>query len=285
VGLCDFADILIVKRIAGAVALVALASAPVVSSMLLAEGEISPSRHATTDSGVGRQYDPTAPYHVQVDPQARNEALSALEEHQTTCDYSGTEPDPEGSVDVRGMQWYGISCVDWKNIKVPGSACGIDHDVQLRNGRAEVPSPSFPDYDLVGISVSVTAYDNGVVYGDLDNDGFDEAAVSVWCDNRGGTAAGQLGQEWVIFTDARTPRVLGSVSPQHGRDSYFHVPYIGRSIFMAPGLIVAQESFYGNNDATCCPSGVAITTWSYSNGKLEVKESVVVDEPIDDLGP
>lgn len=227
----------------------------------------------SSDSGMGHRYDPSERYDILVDPQAREEALAQLEDHQTTCDFASEEED------VRGREWYGIECVDWKNIKVPGSACGVDHDVQLVNGEATVHSPRFADYDLVGFSLDVHAYDDGVVYGDLDNDGFDEAAVSVWCDNRGGTAAGQLGQEWVIFTDARQPRVVGSIAPQHGSDTGYHIPYIGRPIFMAPGRVVALESFYGKNDMTCCPTGQAITTWSYSNGKLAVEETAILNEP------
>ncbi len=278
-------------RIVGVICLLALCGVLTVGAVVATRGSVKGNPPREVPGTIGERYDSNAPYHTRVDPSIRDEVLFGLEDHKSWCDFSTEdESDPEGSVDPRGRQSGGISCVDWKNIAVPGTVCGVEREVPLKDGEATVLSTKYrgaglePPLDAVRISVSVTGYDGGVVYGDLDNDGFDEAAVSVWCDNRGGTAAGQIGQEWVIFTDASKPRVIASISPVHGKDSDFHISYFGSSIFMAPGLVVAEELWYGEFDATCCPTGRAIITWSFANGKLSLRDTRVVSEPSQEPG-
>jgi hypothetical protein len=201
-----------------------------------------------------------------IEPKRLGEFVDRLEDHLSWC-RAGIDDEPQA-----------ISCTDWQNIEIPASVCGVEGDVQLHNGRATLASSRYPEYPKVGISVSVSAYDDGVVYGDLDGDGMDEAGVSAWCDNRGGTAGGQLGQEWIIFTGYKPVRAIGSVTPQHGSEPN-HIPYIGRDPIIGQGRIVALESFYGDHDGTCCPTGEAITTWTYEGGRLAVLETRVLRQP------
>jgi hypothetical protein len=105
------------------------------------------------------------------------------------------------------------------------------------------------------------------VYGDLDGDGQLEAAVSVGCDNGGGTADGQLGFAYVVVAArAGRLRVLGTVTPSIHRPG-LHVSLF-ESIKIDVGRITAVEAWYRESDATCCPGGRATTVWTYSDGQL-----------------
>lgn len=89
-----------------------------------------------------------------------------------------------------------IHCTDWKSVQIPASVCGVDGTVHLSEGRASVKSSRWPEYELVDVRVFVEdEFGSLVSYGDIDGDDKPEAAVSTWCNNRGGTAGGQLAQE------------------------------------------------------------------------------------------
>src|SRR4051794_40210745 len=81
--------------------------------------------------------------------------------------------------------------VTWNEVVVPGRTCATRQPIHLDRGHAVVRSALYPT--PIGVNAG------GVVYGDLDGDGQDEAALSVECDNRGGTADGQLRFTWVVF--------------------------------------------------------------------------------------
>lgn len=162
--------------------------------------------------------------------------------------------------------------VDWANVTLPGSVCGAKHPIRLRNGQAVVASSRWPEWPRV----TVASRWNPVVYGDVDGDGADEAALVVNCNNGGGTASGVLAYAQVIFTAAEhAPRVLGVVTPQSPRT--YGAPLLQVKIHR--GEIVAHEFWYGCCDGTCCPSGRATTTWAYSNGVLRLGETVVERKP------
>ena len=148
---------------------------------------------------------------------------------------------------------------------MPAHVCGVDEEVQLHDGNARVRSARWPEYSVVGVSAGPWEGD-GLEFGDLTGDGTDEAAVTAWCTNTGGTAGGQLAHEYIIFTsDNGSIRPLGFVTPRPS--TKYHVSYIG-SISIEIGRVSATELFYGPADATCCPSGRRRTTWIFERGEL-----------------
>jgi len=153
--------------------------------------------------------------------------------------------------------------VDWADVAVPGSVCGVGHPIELRRSRAVVTSTRWPSMPRV----TVEAGWNPVVYGDLDADGRDEAALVVDCNNGGGMADGVLAYAQVIFTSAGpAPRVIGVVTPQQRRDPNGLPTLV--TVRIRPGKIIAREAWYGPRDATCCPSGRTTTIWTYAKGRL-----------------
>jgi hypothetical protein len=173
--------------------------------------------------------------------------------------------------------------VDWAYVTLPGSVCGASHPIHLHHHRAVVVShrwekrwrsaawPAWP-------RVTVEAGWEPVVYGDLDADGRDEAALVVGCSNRGGTADGFLAYSQVIFTAGKkSPQVIAVVTPRQRKR-----PNVGPTLLQVairPREVIAHEAWYGANDGTCCPSGRSTTAWRYRNGTLRPIRTVVERTP------
>jgi hypothetical protein len=72
---------------------------------------------------------------------------------------------------------------------------------------------------------------------------------------------------FVVFgtTLGNVPRVLGVVTPTEGK------PESNATILsnarITRGHVTVNEVFYGA-DPTCCPSGTAVTTWTYDGERL-----------------
>ena len=116
-----------------------------------------------------------------------------------------------------------------------------------------------------------------MVYGDLDGDGSDEAALAVSCSNGGGTAAGALAYVQVIFrAGPRYPVAVGVIT---ARQQPKHVLPTLLTVTFGRGRVQVREAFYGRGDGTCCPSGRARSTWTYRNGKLRFVSSRVTRRP------
>lgn len=167
-----------------------------------------------------------------------------------------------------------MHAVRWKDAAVPGSVCGsLQPIVQLHEGQGFAISHRWPPLSIV----EFVGGSDPVVYGDLDGDGRDEAAVGVYCSNGGGTADGVLADARVIYTAAaRAPSVLGVIRPRaqsHGRPALIQVTQIER------GTIKVLETLYGSNDSTCCPTGRAVTTWALRNGKLVPRATTITKAP------
>jgi hypothetical protein len=162
-----------------------------------------------------------------------------------------------------------IHQVDWQNVTVPGSTCGSKRPIKLRDGQATVARSTL---EPKGGPVHVGA-DLRPVYGDLDQDGPDEAALRIICLNPGSTASGQLAFSAVIFKGRPgSLRVLGVLTPQVHKYSGYHVPLL-LVADMEGNTIIALEFVYREQDSTCCPWGRAVTLWTYAHGKLRPTET------------
>ncbi|MEU4253479.1 hypothetical protein AB0F15_39410 [Amycolatopsis sp. NPDC026612] len=143
------------------------------------------------------------------------------------------------------------------SIRVPASLCDTNGDFTLRNGSAAgIPSRYGPlDAGTTGT----------VVYGDLDGDGHDEAAIDVYCNYSGGN--GVPGQGFVVITGkSGKPAPIGVVKAQTQTPQTYLSAV--EKITISRGRIEATEDWYHPDDAHCCPSGRAQTTWTYAAGKL-----------------
>jgi hypothetical protein len=173
--------------------------------------------------------------------------------------------------------------VDWADVTLPGAVCGARHPVQLHRHRAVVVSyrwgkswrsPAWPAWPRV----TVDSGWNPIVYGDLDGDGADEAALGVGCSNGGGTADGYLAYAQVVFAAGKkSPQVISIVTPQQ-RPNPNVLPTL-LQVAIRRGKVVAHEAWYGPNDGTCCPSGRSTTTWQYANGTVRPVKTVVRKRP------
>lgn len=116
-----------------------------------------------------------------------------------------------------------------------------------------------------------------MVYGDLDGDGRDEAALVVDCDSGSATADGVYAYAQVIFRIAGTKATaFGVVTPRVQPKA--ELPTL-LTVTIRRGSIVAHEAFYGPHDGTCCPSGRATTIWTYTSHALKPGTPSIIRHP------
>jgi hypothetical protein len=166
--------------------------------------------------------------------------------------------------------------VDWGNVTIPGGWFRGPASVKLHDGTAKGVPTTIPNplTNTNNETEEVSAAPDQVVYGDLDGDGRDEAAMYVLV-NPVGVAAADRAAGWVVFRGGSNgPEVIGVATPRvhpyntwdpEGKDA--HIPLL-KSAEIQRDRVVVQEFYYQSSDATCCPSGRATTTWSFSNGGL-----------------
>jgi len=165
--------------------------------------------------------------------------------------------------------------VTWKDVTVPAAVCPhATEPVHLSGGHATIPAPAGLDAGTSRVVIS----EGGVAYGDLYGNGRVVATLNVWCENAGGTADGQLQDSWVVYSGRTgTLAVLATLTPQHASSPGSHVAYFDTTpggLEIGKGKITAKEVFYGQTDATCCPSGRATTVWTLTDGSLSPATSV-----------
>jgi hypothetical protein len=163
--------------------------------------------------------------------------------------------------------------VNWLEVSLPGSICGADRPIHLKDGAAIVRSGRWRQWPRV--HVTDTWVEKPVVYGMLS--GHPSAAVSVNCNNGGGTVDGVLAYAQAIFTAAPTgPRLVGVVLARvrrpHQLATVVQVAFRGSDV-------VSREYYYGSADGSCCPSGRATTIWTYSHGTLSPAHTVITKRP------
>jgi hypothetical protein len=183
-----------------------------------------------------------------------------------------------------------LHAVDWSNVAVPGEACLTSGQIQLHdtggaNGRDSgtalipdeergTPEPpgdgSGPKYDRIDSLV--------VSYGDIDGDGRDEALLALMCGNNGGTADGVFLYSLELYSGATgTLQPVSLITPQQQPADV--LPTLLSDPGISVGRIVVQETWYGPTDYTCCPSGTATTTWTYSAGQLHAQATNITAQP------
>jgi hypothetical protein len=157
--------------------------------------------------------------------------------------------------------------IDWRQVVLPGGVCGSSRPIRRRTryGEAFVHA----DVNLPWWNPVVVSSWGRPVFGDLDGDGADEAALHVICANGGGMAAGQLQFSDAVYTTyGRKLRLIGIVKPQQPLDLRAgHVP-VGFVRRIERGKLATAEAWYGPFDGTCCGSGSIETTWDYRAGRL-----------------
>src|SRR5271166_2739465 len=145
--------------------------------------------------------------------------------------------------------------VNWGDVAIPGQLCRVNGVIRLHKGQARISHSGYGPLEVSSF---------GPVYGDLGG-GQQVAALQVWCNNQGGTAAGQLAEGLIVFSGAGGKlHTLGTLTPQYRPRSASHIPFIVVKSIGAE-RIVTTEAWYTSSDGDCCPSGRATTTW-YWNG-------------------
>ena len=174
-----------------------------------------------------------------------------------------------------------LHTVAWNRVTLPGGVCGSSRPIRLHHYRYGGPAAFIhADVDLLWWNPVVVSSWQKPVFGDLDGDGRDEAALNVGCANGGGTAAGQLAFSDVIFKAVgKSLRVVGIVTPQQPLDPQTsHVP-LSHVAAVKRGKVVVSEAWYGRYDGTCCASGRATTIWTYAHGQLRPMRTKILQKP------
>jgi hypothetical protein len=142
--------------------------------------------------------------------------------------------------------------LDWTHTAVPGGFCDVPGLITFKSGRAWAQSGTWGN-------IHAEHRPEDVVYGDVIGDSRAEAALLVGCDNGGETAGGRLVWAFLVFTsEKRKLRLVGTIIPQQylsGQASGFD------GIELSFGRVIAHEVWFRENDANCCPTGKATTTW------------------------
>lgn len=157
-------------------------------------------------------------------------------------------------------QTLDVHSVNWGDVTIPGQLCKVSGQIQLHNGHATVRHSGF------GTALDVLML--AVTHGDLGH-GLQVAALQIWCDNTGGTADGELAEGIMVFdSPGGRAHLLGTLTPQHKTSAMVHIPYIVVNRIDTTGHITVTEFFYGPSDATCCPTGRAVTIWKWTGRKF-----------------
>lgn len=180
-----------------------------------------------------------------------------------------TEPAPASRQSL-GPAPDDLRAVDWKQATLTSSFCGVEGTVRFQDGEARATSTIWGE---VGLWVKIG---RPVWFGDIDADGREEAAVSLGCDNTGGTGASDLEYGLVIVRSVNGQlELVGEIATTTMRDDAPHVPLLSEPTF-EKGAITVKELWYRPNDANCCPSGVSLTRWSLRDGTLKAGPAVQV---------
>jgi len=149
--------------------------------------------------------------------------------------------------------------VDWANVPILGQFCSVPGVVKLKDGKASGLSTKWGRVYFAEVGP--------VIYGKAGGAGQEEGAVSIWCDNGGGTADSGVGQAYIIFRETSGKlSIIGVITAQH-QPANVNISYVTKLTFSLD-KITAHEVWYRSTDPSCCPSGSAVTIWTYVHGQL-----------------
>lgn len=150
-----------------------------------------------------------------------------------------------------------LSHVDWRDVMLPGGTCGSSRPIRAHE-HDRYGSTAFVDGDvnLPWWNTVVDTWRRHAVFGDLDGDGRDEAALDVACANDGGTASGQLRFATVVFkADGARLRALGVVPVEQPLDVRAEHCPVGFTTRIGSAGVVMKEA--GTGRSTRPPAGPA----------------------------
>jgi hypothetical protein len=166
---------------------------------------------------------------------------------------------PPISLETIGPAPADLRSVDWTRVPLPGEFCAVPGLVTFNNNESTATSNTWGQVHLYR--------DPTVVYGDIYGDGSNEAAVSIRCDNGGGTADGQLVFAILVLASNQGRLiVVGTLTPQENPTGV-HATLFTR-FELLHGRVIAHETWYRPTDHTCCPTGSAVTVWTLRDGHL-----------------
>lgn len=158
--------------------------------------------------------------------------------------------------------------VDWRQATLPAAFCHVEKPVRLRDGTARATSALWGTVEVF--------LDVDVHYGDVDGDGREEAAISLGCDNTGGTASSQLAFAFAVVTSRGGQlELVGEIAATTMRDDAPHVPLLAEPQFEKEAITV-KELWYRPSDANCCPTGASLTKWWLRDGTLKADSAIQV---------
>ena len=179
---------------------------------------------------------------------------------------AGEPTAPSGPASPGTAPVLDLGKVDWKNATIPGAFCQVQGTVTLHHGTAVVDSSGFGPLDIVAGTVA---------YGTLSGTGEHVAALQVWCDNKGGTADGQLAEGFLVFSGNNGQlRQIGALTAQYKQAGGGHIPFL-TSVGFDASTVTTKQVWYAPSDATCCPSGRATTTWTWTGSTFKPARTTV----------
>jgi hypothetical protein len=147
---------------------------------------------------------------------------------------------------------------DWRNAPVAAAFCGVVGTVRLTDSAGEAPSTLYGKVALFAGDAS---------YGTMSEPLGEVAAVPIFCNNGGGTAAGDLdGGIMIVSVQDAQLVAAAEITPQ---TSFNDRARAMRAVQIDGDSIMVVETWYRNEDATCCPSGKANVRWTYRDGVLQ----------------
>jgi hypothetical protein len=181
--------------------------------------------------------------------------------------------------DAQPIPTSNLHALDWRTISLPGGVCGSSRPIRPRGRGRELEASIHPDVDLVWMNQVVVGWSLPPIYGDLDGDGHDEAAINVDCADGSGLEIGLLSFSSVVFKAVgRSLRVVGVLDSQRPFYPFQRAPRSG-VVTIRRGRVIATTSWFGRHDATCCPTGSARTVWRYERGHLRPGRTEIVEQP------